>query len=462
MKTFPDQFLWGVAAASYQVEGAVHEGGRGPSVWDMFAHTPGKVKMGHTGDVACDHYHRYEEDAQIMADLGAKAYRLSIAWPRILPDGDAINEEGLDFYERLVDALLARGVQPWATLYHWDMPLASFHKGGWLNRDCADWFAKYTEAVAKRLGDRIKHWFTFNEPQCFVALGHVNGEHAPGMRYAQPEVLRTIHHVLLSHGRSVEALREYCQATPQIGWAPCGHVCYPATDGEADIEAARQSMFAGENPHEAMWPFDFSLFSDPAILGHYPEAMLSKRGGDMPRGFEDDLKTINQPIDFHGVNIYHGEPTRAGDDGKPAAVDWPVGGPRTAMNWPMAPEALYWGPKFLGERYGLPMYITENGCAQIDFVHADGQVHDAPRVDFLKRYLWNLRRATADGIDIRGYFQWSILDNFEWAEGYEKRFGIVYVDYTTQKRTPKDSYHFLADVIKSNGAELPDEVAPLF
>ena len=461
MPVFPNDFLWGVAAASYQVEGGVADGGRKPSVWDMFCAQPGKVKHGHTGAVACDQYHRYEKDVQLMSDLGAQAYRLSIAWPRVIPDGDgAINEQGLDYYDRLVDALLAKGIEPWVTLYHWDMPTAAFDKGGWLNRDSADWFQRYTEAVAKKLGDRVTHWFTFNEPQVFLTLGHVTGEHAPGMKYGDAEVLRCIHHVLLSHGKSAMALREHCAKTPTIGWAPCGRVCYPDNESsQADVDGAKAFMFslAGE---EHGWTFDFSWFSDPAILGSYPKLGLDKRGHLMPAGFEKDLETINQPIDFHGVNIYQGDRVKAGDNGPQRVAPGP-GYPRTHFDWPITPESLYWGPKLLADRYKLPMYITENGCAQPDFVHSDGEVHDAARVDFLRRYLWQLRRAANDGIDVRGYFQWSIMDNFEWAEGYEKRFGIVYVDYETQERIPKDSYRFYAETIKQNGANLPEKLAPL-
>ena len=460
MSGFQENFLWGVAAASYQVEGAANEGGRSPSVWDMFSHTPGKVAHGHTGDVACDHYHRYQTDVDLMAELGVGAYRLSIAWPRVIPHGDGkANDAGLDFYDRLVDALLAKNIEPWVTLYHWDMPMWAFNRGGWLNRDSADWFARYTEAVAKRIGDRVTNWFTFNEPQVFVTLGHVIGNHAPGMKYDDREVLRCVHHVLVSHGKSVQALREHCKKPPTIGWAPCGRVCFPDTDSPEDAAAAKEHMFALA-AQEKGWSFDFSWFSDPAILGHYPEAGLKTHGHKMPENFEADLETIKQPIDFHGVNIYQGDRVRAGDDGPEMVEHWP-GRPRTNFDWPITPESLYWGPKLLAERYGLPMYITENGCAQPDFVSSDGQVHDAARVDFLSRYLGELRRAVRDGIDVRGYFQWSILDNFEWAEGYEKRFGIVYVDYQTQERIPKDSFRFLQETIKQNGANLPEERAAL-
>ena len=462
---FPADFIWGVAAASYQVEGAVAEGGRSPSVWDQFAHAPGRVAGGETGDVACDHYHRYDEDAALIAGLGASAYRLSISWPRVIPHADGrANDAGLDFYDRLVDALLDKGVKPWATLYHWDMPLWAYDRGGWLSREVSTTrFADYAAAVAGRLGDRVQYWFTLNEPQVFLHHGHAVGTHAPGLKLTPAELVRCAHHVLLAHGAATDALREHCPQEPTVGWAPVGGAAIPQNpDDPADVEAARRDVL-GVPPDTkgSWWLFNNSWYADPIIEGRYPEAGLLHHGRHLPAGWEKDLDLIHRKPDFYGVNIYQARTVKAGDDGQPVAVPPPVGGPRTTFGWPVTPDALYWGPRLLHERYGLPMYVTENGCAGMDWVHADGRVHDAHRIDFLARYLLSLRRAVADGADVRGYFQWSILDNFEWAEGYAKRFGLIHVDYATQRRTPKDSYHWFKDVIRTNGASLPADAAPL-
>jgi beta-glucosidase len=458
--SFPDGFLWGVAAASYQVEGGAAADGRRPSVWDALCARPGAVFGGHKGDVACDHYHRYPEDVALIAELGARAYRLSVSWSRILPEGQGRpNEAGLDFYDRVVDALLTRGVDPWVTLFHWDFPLDLFQRGGWLNRDSVNWFSEFTDVVVRRLGDRVKHWMTLNEPQCFLGLGHAVGVHAPGMRYSRAEVLRATHHALLAHARSVQTIREAAPGKPYVGWASNGYVCYPATSAAADIEAARMAMFSV--PQGDDWFFCNTWYSGPALLGRYPEDGLRQFGHDMPKGYERDLERMRQPLDFYGVNIYQGHPISAGPDGKPVRVPRPEGYPHTMSHWPVEPEVMYWGVRLLHERYGLPMYITENGCAAMDWVHQDGQVHDAPRIDYLARNLVALRQALRDGVDVRGYFHWSILDNFEWAEGYRMRFGLIYVDYATLERIPKDSYMWYQQVILSNGACLPVNPAPL-
>lgn len=458
--SFPDGFLWGVAAASYQIEGAARVDGRAPSVWDAHCQRPAAIFDGHTGERACDHYHRYPEDAALIAELGAKAYRLSISWPRVIAgELDGVNERGLDFYDRLVDALLSHGVQPWVTLFHWDMPLALFHRGGWLSRDVADWFAAYTEAVVRRLGDRVRHWMTLNEPQVFLGLGHSTGVHAPGLRYTRPDVLRATHHALLAHGRAVQIIRATARSQPAVGWAPHGAIPYPATNDERDVAAAREAMFA--TPDADHWFFSTSWFNDPVIFGRYPEDGLRHFGGELPPGYERDLPAIRQKLDFLGVNIYQGQAIAAGTDGRPVRVPRAPGYPMTVFHWPVEPETLYWGPRFMYERYRLPLYITENGCASMDWVHQDGKVHDAPRVDFLARYLAALRRAIRDGADVRGYFLWSILDNFEWAEGCRMRFGLIYVDYATMERIPKDSYMWYQQLILSNGGNLPDNPAPL-
>lgn len=457
--SFSEGFTWGVAAAAYQIEGAAGTDGRIPCVWDAFSARPGAVQGGHTGRVACDHYHLYEQDADLIAGLGVSAYRLSVSWPRVMNESGKPNEAGLAFYDRLIDALLERGIEPWVTLFHWDFPLHLFHRGGWLNRDAAGWFADYTHLVVDRLSDRVTRWMTLNEPQVYIDHGHYAGNHAPGMKYDQPSLLRVIHHSLLAHGRAVQVIRERAKRKPRVGWAVVGCAAIPATTRTADIQAARDAtMRVGGEPG---WLFNTTWYADPALLGEYPADGLALHGKHMPAGYEADMPTIHQPLDFYGANIYQCAYVRADADGRAQVVPMPPGGPYTHIGWPVTPEALYWGPRFIHERYGLPIYITENGCAGMDWVHQDGKVHDAPRIDYLARHLCAVRDAITDGIDVRGFFQWSILDNFEWAKGYDMRFGLVHVDFQTQKRTPKDSYDWYRRVVETNGNSLPDRYAPL-
>ncbi len=451
---FPKHFTWGAAAASYQIEGGAEADGKGPSVWDMFCKKPGAVFQGHTGDVACDHYHRYREDVALMKQLGLHAYRLSIAWPRILPEGvGSINEAGLGFYDRLIDSLLEAGIEPFVTLFHWDLPLALYHRGGWLNRDSAAWFADYAGIVTERLSDRVKHWMTFNEPSIFIGLGHQKGIHAPGDKLRFAELTRAAHHVLLAHGKAVQTMRAASKRPLRIGYAPAAVGRIPHTASAADVAAAKHVMFdqfSKDILHNGLW-------IDPVYLGGYPEGLLRAFGDEGPPIAPGDLEIIHQPLDFFGTNIYNWQRVSAKANGETGAehVSYPAGYPATALNWPVTPDALYWGARFFHERYQKPIYITENGLSTRDAVGHDGKVHDAQRVEFLTRYLAALRRAGDDGAEIAGYFQWSILDNFEWAEGYKERFGLIHVDYQTQKRTLKDSALFYAQVIRDNGANLP-------
>jgi beta-glucosidase len=448
--SFQEDFVWGVATASYQIEGAAFEDGRGMSVWDMLCRKPGAVWSGHTGDVACDHYHRYPEDVQLMKALGVGAYRLSIAWPRIMPEGiGPINEKGLGFYDRLIDELLANGIDPWVTLFHWDFPLPLYHRGGWMNPDSPKWFADYAAVVVDRLSDRVSNWFTLNEPQCFVGLGLNDGIHAPGDKLRWAEVLLAGHHSNIAHGLATQVIRARSKQTPRVGFAPVGSVYVPASDKPEDIEAARTSMFAVNKADQ----WQNTWWMDPVFFGTYPEDGLKLYGDAAPKFTSAEMETIAQPMDFFGANIYHGSPVEMGPDGKPKFVDRPIGYPQTAFRWPVQPDCLYWGPKFFYERYGQPIVITENGCSSADWVALDGRCHDGQRVDFLHRHLRELKNASAE-VPVEGYFQWSLLDNFEWAEGYKERFGIVHVDYPTQKRTPKDSYYFLQETIRANGANL--------
>lgn len=456
---FPDQFTWGVASAAYQVEGGGDSDGRGPSVWDKFCATPGKVFDGHTGMVACDSYNRVQEDSQMIADLGANGYRFSISWSRLFPDGiGEPNEAGFAYYDRLIDALLARGIKPWVTLYHWDLPQKLQDQGGWLDPRSPEWFELYTKAVVDRYSDRVTHWFTLNEPAIFLGLGYNEGTHAPGLKLARKDVLLATHHALLAHGRATQVIRAHAKKTPMVGFAPVGNLNTPLTNAPEDIEAARRATF--QIP-ERGWTFNYTWYCDPVMLGHYPEQGLELFGSDAPKFTQADLETMHQPLDIFGVNIYSAAVVRAADDGTPEPVQGHRGYPMTMFRWSVNPESLYWGPKFLQERYKLPIVITENGLASMDWVHSDGKVHDPGRIDYLTRYLHQLRRACDDGVDIRGYFQWSIMDNFEWAEGYALRFGLVYIDYQTLRRIPKDSYHWYAGVIASNGEQIPSKLAPL-
>lgn len=451
--SFPENFTWGAAAAAYQIEGAWNEDGKGLSVWDMLARQPGKVWENHTGEIACDHYHRYKEDIGLMAEIGLHAYRLSVSWPRILPTGTGSpNKVGLDFYDRLVDELLAQKIEPWVTLFHWDYPYELFLRGGWLNPDSPTWFADYAAIVVDRLSDRVAHWMTLNEPQCFIGLGHLGTDtvHAPGLKLGMAEVLLAAHHCLIAHGLSVQTIRARARKPSIIGWAPVGNAFFPVTNSPEDIEAARTATHAVHPGH--FW--NNSWFADPVVLGHYPEEGLRAYGDAVPKLNSKDFEIISQPLDFYGVNIYSATQIKADPDGKPVAVPFPTGHAHTHFTWKRAPESLYWGPRFLAERYQLPIIITENGLSNVDWVSLDGQVHDPQRIDFLHRYLLELHRAIQDGVDVRGYFQWSIMDNFEWAEGYKHRFGLIHVDYETQKRTLKDSAHWYREVIRSNGSTL--------
>lgn len=450
--SFRDDFLWGAAAAAYQIEGGWQDDGKGLSVWDVFSHTRGKTFEGHTGDVACDHYHRYKEDVALWKSIGIKAYRGSINWPRVLPDGvGRVNEKGLDFYSRLVDELLANGITPYITLFHWEYPYELYCRGSWLNPESPDWFAEFTSVVVERLSDRVRHWITLNEPGAFVHLGYRAGIHAPGMEYNDREMAQVVHHVLLAHGKSVQAIRAGAKTPAQVSLAPSSTIRVPASDDPADIEAARQSIFS-------VVPFTFNnnvAYLDPIYLGELNAGYVEAVGENLPQIGTNDLKTISQPLDYYGMNFYSGGMVKAGPDGKPQNVSFEGLRDLTAFRWPVVPEGAYWGPKYFYERYKKPIYITENGLSNVDWKFQDGKVHDPQRIEFLTRYLSNLKRAAADGVDVRGYFQWSIMDNFEWAHGYKERFGLIHVDYQTLERTLKDSAHWYRGVIESNGENIP-------
>lgn len=448
---FPKDFVWGAATSAFQIEGAVTEDGKGLSVWDMFCRKTGAVWDGRSAETACDHYHLYRRDVALMKELGLRGYRMSVSWPRIIPEGTGrVNARGLDFYDRLVDELLAAEITPFITIFHWDYPYALYCRGGWLNPESPDWFAEFTRVVVEKLSDRVVNWITLNEPQCFIGFGHQTGRHAPGDRLDLPEVLQAGHHALLAHGKSVMAIRRYAKQKSRIGYAPVGVVRMPASGRRGDVEAARQAMFSITD--KDCW--NVPWWVDPVLLGKYPADGVKLFGKAIPPIRPNDLKIICQPIDFLGANIYVGKNIRTGKSGEPETVPFPPGYALTTYRWAVTPEALYWGPRFLFERYRAPIVVTESGMGNLDWVSLDGAVHDPQRIDYLNRYLLELKRAIDDGVDVRGYFCWSVMDNFEWAEGFRERFGLVYVDFTTQKRIFKDSACWYKKVIHSNGAGL--------
>jgi beta-glucosidase len=441
---FPSDFVWGAATASYQIEGAVDADGRGESVWDRFAATPGKVRNGDTGAVACDFYHRYREDVALMRELGLDAFRFSIAWPRVLPDGRGrVNERGLDFYDRLVDELLAAGIAPCATLFHWDTPQVLEDAGGWPARATVDAYVEYVEAVAKRLGDRVERWITHNEPWVVSWAGYGWGRHAPG-RESERDALATSHHLLLSHGLAVDVLRRESPRA-QVGITLNLDHVYAATEASADTAAARFTD-----------GFNNRWFLDPIFRGSYPDDMLEAFGADAPAVEDGDLRAISTPIDFLGINNYTRSVVRAspGSDGggRPVHVRNP-NAQYTDMDWEIAPHAFHDLLVRVHRDYGPPaIYVTENGAAFGDVRDHDGKIRDTERQEYVAAHLDAVARAIAQGVPVAGYFVWSLLDNFEWAWGYWKRFGLVYVDYPTLERIPKDSFGWYRDFIAAQRA----------
>lgn len=450
---FRKDFAWGVATSAYQIEGRDENDGCGKSIWDTFCED-GKVRDGKDGSVACDHIHRYKEDIALMASLGVKAYRFSLSWARIIPDGvGAVNEKGIAFYRDVVMECHKNNITPYITMYHWELPQALQEKGGWANAETIDAFAGYAKIVAENFSDICDYFITFNEPQCFIGLGNLTGIHAPGLKLSYKETFQIAHNVLKAHGKAVLALRKYAKKPIKIGYAPTCSIACPASDSKEDIAAAKEAFFSQSMPMEN-WTWNVTWFSDPVFLGRYPEDGLKRYKEYLPEITEEDMELIHQPLDFMGQNIYNGYPIKKGTDGKPCDAERAQGYAKTGTNWPVTPEALYWGAKFLYERYQMPLYITENGLSCHDWVSLDGKVHDPNRIDFLDRYLCALQKASDEGADVRGYFLWSFLDNFEWGEGYMERFGIVYVDYATQERIPKDSAYWYQTIMESNGGFL--------
>lgn len=431
--TFPPDFLWGAATAAYQIEGAVREDDRGESVWDRFAATRGKVRNGDTGDVACDFYHRHAEDVALMRELHLGAFRFSVAWPRVFPQGRGpLNQAGLDFYDRLVDELLAAGIEPFPTLFHWDTPQALEDEGGWTNRATVAAFVEYVEAVVGRLGDRVRYWITHNEPWVVSWLGHARGVHAPG-RTSEAEAVAAAHHLLLSHGQAVSVIRSLAPEA-EVGITLLVTPAYPATPSPEDEAAAWR--IDGEHNR---W------FLDPVLRGSYPSDLVERNEIVAPFVRDGDLAAIGAPIDFLGVNNYTRDVVSAGHE-RPRLLR--PEGERTGMDWEVFPEGLHALLRRIAEDYAPPaIYVTENGAAYEDTRGHDGRVRDRERIAFLESYLGALAQAVSDGVPVKGYFVWSLLDNFEWAAGYAKRFGLVYVDYATLERVPKDSFYWYCDFI---------------
>jgi beta-glucosidase len=446
---FPKDFLWGTATASYQIEGAVAEAGRGPSIWDTYAHTPGMVDGGDDGDVACDHFHRYREDVALMKELGIGAYRFSIAWPRIQPHGKGpVNTAGLDFYQRLVDELIGAGITPVATLYHWDLPQALEDAGGWRVRDTAERFAEYAALTHEALADRVPMWITLNEPFCSAFLGYAEGRHAPGAHEGHG-ALAAAHHLMVGHGLAVRAMRAQRPESRLGITLNLSHVT-PATDSPADRAAARRSELLSNR-----------VFTDPVLAGRYPDDEREVWGeiSDFSFRRDGDLALTSERLDFLGLNNYFPgyakhAPSQYPDPARRVATDInvvdaaPAELPRTAMGWPVEADGLRRLLVWLHERYPAlpPVYITENGSAYVDTV-VDGRVDDPDRIAYLDGHLRAVRQAMTEGVDVRGYFCWSLMDNFEWSYGYAKRFGLVYVDYPTQQRIPKASFHWYRDLV---------------
>ncbi|NOU35905.1 MAG: beta-glucosidase [Kiritimatiellaceae bacterium] len=446
---FPSDFIWGAATAAYQIEGAHDEDGKGPSIWDAFCLEPKRIANGNTGAVACDHYHRSAEDVALMREIGLKGYRFSISWPRILPEGrGAVNQRGLDFYDQLVDQLLAAGILPVLTLFHWDLPVALHREGGWLSPKSPDWFADYAKVVVSRLSDRVENWITMNEPQVFLGLGYHAGVHAPGLKLSRPDLLQAAHHTLLAHGRAVMAIREAARRRVFVGCAPTGWFVDPVSNDPQDVKEAWKLSF--ETPKDNL--SDPAWWSDPIFLGHYPESHLRYFGADFPKVTEAELRTISQPLDFCGLNQYWtGTLTKKASGSFDEKAEAYPGSPKTSFMWEMTPNGFAWTCRWLWERYKTPLLITENGLSNNDWVHLDGKVHDPQRIDFVSRYLSALRQVISEGVSVRGYFHWSLMDNFEWAEGYKHRFGLIHVDFESQTRTLKDSALWYRDIIRSNG-----------
>lgn len=449
MSIFPKVFIWGAASSAYQIEGYSTADGGGRSIWDTFSHTPGKVAYGDNGDIACDAYHRCTEDIALLKELGVKAYRFSTSWARVDPKADGSwNPAGVSYYDKIVDACLEAGIEPYMTLYHWELPQAAEDRGGWQAEETAHAFGRFAGFMAAHFRGRVRYYFTLNEPQCTTALGYQQGIHAPGLKLNLKKLFRIHVHQMMAHGLAQRAIKE---ADPEaiVGIASTGNLCYPATESPENIAAAREATFALS---EDNWIFTHQWLLDPIVLGRFPHCDGTVLESLVRKVTPEQMAMIHTVPDMLGYNIYNGHEVRAGEQGFEFVPKY-TGFPRTALKWPVTPEVLDWGVRFLYERYPLPSYITENGLSCNDRIYLDGRVHDIERIDFLARYLQNLCRAVESGTDIRGYFHWALTDNFEWHSGYGDRFGLIFIDYPSCRRVAKDSFYWYKEVIRTN---IPD------
>ncbi|MBQ9984274.1 MAG: family 1 glycosylhydrolase [Lachnospiraceae bacterium] len=446
---FPKDFMWGAAAASYQIEGAYNEDGKGLNIWDVYSRELNYVRYRETGDVACDHYHRMKEDVAMMKEMGLKVYRFSISWSRVIPNGiGEVNQKGLQFYSDLVDELIQNGIEPMVTLYHWDYPYELHKQGAWMNPDSSDWFLEYTKVIVDSLSDRVQYWGTINEPQCFLGCGYYGASHAPFLKRPTRDLLIIGRNILLSHGKSARYIRQNAKKKPIIGFSPIGPCNIPKDSSKEAIEEAKRLTFStnGEG-----FVFSQSYWSDPIFFGKYPQELYDDFGDLVPEFTKEEWSFVTEPLDYYGANIYY---SNANNNVVGYPENWKQGIAHTQVGWVVSPEVLYWSAKFLYERYGKPIFITENGMAEHDWVCLDGKVHDTYRIDYTHRYLKEYKRAGEEGVPLMGYLHWSVMDNFEWALGYNPRFGLVYVDYATQERILKDSAYWYKSVIESNGENL--------
>lgn len=449
---FSKDFIWGSATSSYQVEGAIREDGKGLNCWDAYAGINNNTRHNETGEYACDHYHRMKDDVALMKQLGLKAYRFSINWTRVIPNGTGeVNEKGLKFYSDLVDELIANDILPMCSIYHWEYPYELHKKGGWMNPESSEWFLAYAKVVVDALSDRVTHWFTINEPQCELGCNYFVGSHAPFEKHGPADLLVMGSNILLAHGKAANYIRNNAKKPAKIGMAPTGPACIPTDNTEEAIEEARQKTFEGQS---FGFSFSNSYWADPVFLGKYPDDLVKEFGDMIPKFTEEEWALVTTPLDFYGCNIYYAKPMHKDGYGDGHSDIYQAGSPRTDMDWPVNPEVMYWAPRFFYERYGKPILITENGMASHDWVCLDGKVHDSYRIDYTHRYLKEFMKANDEGYKAAGYLHWSLMDNFEWAHGYTKRFGLIFVDFQTQQRIIKDSGYWYKEVIESNGANL--------
>lgn len=448
---FDKGFVWGTATSAYQIEGGVFEDGKGLSVWDIACQKENVIRNADNGDIACDHYHRLEADLDLLAELKVKAYRFSISWTRIFPDGiGAVNQKGVDFYDRLVDGLLKRGIRPFITLFHWDYPQALFEKGGWLNEDSPKWFAEYAGFVAERYSDRVKDFITLNEPQCALNLGHRMGIHAPLMRYGDVEMARAAYHMLKAHGLAVRKMRAVAKEPIRIAISIVGNAKVPFSPSVEDVSAARNATFSlkEKESSDVFW-------MDIIYKGIVPN--VENKNAFCALLQEGDLQLFSEQLDYFCVNMYASDFIKTAKNGY-QIIPKKQGGAINSLRWNIVPEVLYWGTKFYYERYKMPIIISENGYCGYDFKTLNGDVLDFERMNFIQQYLLQLGRAKKEKIEIAGYFYWSFMDNFEWSHGYDERFGLVYVDYQTQERTIKASGKYYRKIVETNGRSLSEDI----